>query len=52
MAGVREVTNELLEIAEDGLISWRDLAVMALRWMSENDVAAMCQANEVFRDLE
>ena len=44
----REITNKLLELADEGLISYRDLAVMALKWMSENSVWAMCQANEIF----
>ena len=45
---VREITNRLLEMAEDRVLEWRDLALMALKWMSENDVAAMCKANEIF----
>ncbi len=49
---VRENTNKVLEMAEEGLISWQDLALMALKWMSENDVSSMLQANEVFLDNE
>ncbi len=45
---VRKTTNKVLELADEGLISYRDLAVMALKWMSENDVQSMCQANEIF----
>lgn len=44
----RETTNKVLEMAEEGLISWRELAFMALKWMSEDDVADMLNANEVF----
>ena len=44
----RETTNKVLEMAEEGLISWSALAMMALKWMSEDDVAAMLKANEVF----
>lgn len=48
MIDVRKSTNKVCELAEEGMISWRDLAMMALKWMSEDDVAAMCRANEVF----
>lgn len=41
----REITNRVIEMAEDGVISWRDLAEMALKWMSEEDVAEMAKAN-------
>lgn len=48
----REATNKVLEMAEEGLISWSTLAMMALKWMSEDDVAAMLKANEVLLDSE
>lgn len=43
----RKATNKVLELAEEGMISWSSLAMMALKWMSEDDVAAMCKANDV-----
>ena len=52
MAEVRQATNKVLEMAEEGLISYRDLVIMALKWMSEDDVAAMLKANEVITDDE
>jgi hypothetical protein len=45
---IRKTTNKVLEIADEGLISYRDLAVMALKWMSEDEVSDMCRANEIF----
>lgn len=48
----REATNKIIAMAEEGLISWNDLALMALKWMSEDDVASMLKANEVFVDAE
>ena len=45
---IRKTTNKVLEMTDEGLISYRDLAVMALKWMSESDVQSMCQANEIF----
>lgn len=44
----RVATNKALELAEDGMIAWRDLALMALKWMPEDDVADMLRANEIF----
>ena len=43
----RRITCKVLEMADDGLISWRALAEMALKWMSEDDVKEMCKANEI-----
>ena len=45
---VRKATIKVLEMADEGLISYRALAEMALKWMSEDDVAAMCKANELY----
>lgn len=52
MAGTRKATNKLLELIDDGMISARDVVTMCLKWMSEDDVEAMCKANEVFIDEE
>ena len=49
---IRNATNEVLEMADKGLISYRALAVMALKWMSEDDVAEMCKANEIYFEDE
>ena len=46
----REATNKLLEMIEEELIDPKDVAMMCLKWMSEDDVKAMCAANEI--DLE
>ena len=42
----REATNKAIELAEVGIITWEDLAMMALKYMSEDDVADMLDANE------
>lgn len=52
MVEVRQVTNKVRELAEEGMISWRDLAEMALSWMSEDDVAEMARANDILYDEE
>jgi hypothetical protein len=49
---VREITNKVLDLAAAGMISYCDLALMALKWMSEEDVAEMCRANGLFIDDE
>jgi hypothetical protein len=46
----RKVTNKAIELADEGMISYRDLAMMALKWMSEDDVADMLRANDVILD--
>lgn len=52
MAGVRETTIKLTEMAEEGMIAWQTIAEMALWFMSEDDVADMCRANAIFDDDE
>lgn len=47
MVEVRQITNKVRELAEEGMISWHDLAEMALSWMSEDDVADMARANDL-----
>lgn len=47
MVEVRQATNKVRELAEEGRISWRDLAEMTLSWMSEDDVADMARANDL-----
>ena len=39
--------DEAIELAENGMVSWEDLAVMALKYMSTDDVADMLDANEL-----
>lgn len=46
----RKVTSKAIELADEGMISYRDLAMMALKWMSEDDVADMLRANDVILD--
>lgn len=41
MSNVRKATNTLIELAEQGLISWESIATACLQYMSEADVADM-----------
>ena len=43
----REATNKLLEMIDECGLNARDVALMCLKWMSEDDVKEMCKANEI-----
>ena len=48
----RNATNRLLEMIEEGILD-RDTVIMAcVKYMSEDDVADMCHANEFFYEEE
>ena len=47
---IREATNKVLEMVDEGLLNPKDVLMMALKWMSEDEVKEMCKANEI--DLE
>ena len=44
---VRKVTCKLLELADEGTISYKTLAECALKYMSEDEVRDMAEANEL-----
>lgn len=47
---MRDATNRILELVEEGLLD-RDTVIMAcLKYMSEDEVADMAHANEFFLD--
>ena len=48
----RQATNKVLEMVDEGLLNPRDVLVMALKWMSEDDIKEMCKANEIDLDME
>lgn len=50
MSDVRKETRRVMEMAEDGIIDWSDLAEMCLAWMSEDDVVEMLRANDLIFD--
>ena len=43
----RKATNKVLEMVDEGMLNPRDVLVMALKWMSEDEVKEMCKANEI-----
>jgi hypothetical protein len=48
----REATNKILEMIEEHVLDPKDVVVMCLKWMSEDDVAEMAEANELFEEDE
>ena len=49
---VRKVTNQILEMVEDGVLD-KDTVIMAcLKYMSEDEVADMARINELLFDEE
>ena len=49
---VREATEKLIDLAEEGVLSWETIARAALNYMSEDEVADMAQYNECIEDEE
>lgn len=52
MCNVRKNTCKLMDLAAEGMVSWRTIAGMALHWMSEDDVTDMMSANGFLDDEE
>jgi hypothetical protein len=48
----REVTNKLLELAEEGVYNKDTILLACLQYMSEDDVADMARANEFWLALK
>ena len=48
----REVTNKILEMIDECGLNAKDVVMMCLKWMSEDDVKEMCEANEIYFDEE
>jgi hypothetical protein len=49
---IRQTTDRILEMVEEGLLD-RDTVIMAcLKYMSEDDVADMARANEFFMEKD
>jgi hypothetical protein len=46
----REATNKILEMIDECVLDPKDVVMMCLKWMSEDDVAAMAEANEINLD--
>ena len=49
---MRDVTNKILEMIDEGLLDAKAVAQMCLKYMSEDAVADMADANEIYFDDE
>jgi hypothetical protein len=49
---MRDATNKLIDMMDEGLISAQAVAEMALAYMSEDDVADMMRANDILDEEE
>ena len=49
---VRKTTCKLLELADEGMLSYKTLAECALKYMSEDEVRDMAAANELLNYVE
>lgn len=52
MSNPRKVTCQLMELADDGALSWEHIARAALCYLSESDVADMAHCNELIDTSE
>jgi hypothetical protein len=52
MGNVREATNELIELCEQGIIQWESLALACLRYMSESEVADLAHCEGFIEETE
>jgi hypothetical protein len=50
MSDVRKVTNQLIDLAVDGVLSWQVIAIACLQYMSEDHVADMASDNYFIDD--
>jgi len=48
----RQATNHLLSLIEEGVLDKDQVIMACVKYMSEADVADMCDANEFFIDEE
>lgn len=49
---MRDATNKILEMIDEGLLDARAVAQMCLKYMSEDAVVDMAEANEIYFDDE
>jgi hypothetical protein len=52
MKDTRKVTNQLLELVDDGVLDPRAVILACLSYMSEDDVADMAHNNELIDEEE
>ena len=50
MSDVRKVTNQLIDLVDEGVLSWEIIARACLSYMSEDHVADMASLNYLIDD--
>lgn len=50
MSDVRQVTCQLIDLVDEGLLTWEQIARECLSYMSERDVADMASSGELIDD--
>ena len=48
----RQATREVIELAEQGVLLWEQIARDCLNYMSESEVADMAHSNGYLEDME
>lgn len=48
----RKMTMKILDGVEQGILDPVQMLTMALNWLSESEVAEMCQRNDLFEEEE
>ena len=52
MTGVRQATDKILEMVEEGILDKDTVIMSCLKYMAEDEVADMAQMNEFFINEE
>jgi hypothetical protein len=52
MSITRQATNEVIELAEEGILSWEQVAMACLSYMSEDEVREMGEFNDFLFEEE
>jgi len=52
MSIARQATNEVIELAEEGVLSWEQIAMSCLSYMSEAEVRDMAECEGFIDDEE
>jgi len=52
MSESRKMTNKLLVAVEEGDLDCQEILEACLEYMTEADVADMCESNDIFEDEE
>lgn len=48
----RKITNHILEMIDEQILDPKEIVLMCLKWMSEEDVKAMAKANELIDERD